>query len=285
MQSNKEYFNDYYYFNLIENGNDLTLYYSVADTLSESEKGEKKLDLKQSSKGKIKSLISKLLKSNKKVSTKSIEKKFKEVDAEGEIDELVDSDGTMLGSNIPILNLRLSPRKTTDQTIPMSRVSNDPVTRGYRVYWGESEDEQDNVVSEYDYREVFGWEETKNKDFKNTVKTLKNMGVDNAVERAKQFGKLPKQKVKKDKNGRPVLKQRLIEKEKLEESQRQEMIKMVEDILTKKSKKDGDVVKKGAETNQSIGKFLKKNLKSIKKLAEKEGISLDQLIKALKYDE
>jgi hypothetical protein len=280
MQSNKEYFNDYYYFNLIENGNDLTLYYSVADTLSESEKGEKKLDLKQSSKGKIKSLISKLLKSNKKVSTKSIEKKFKEVDAEGEIDELVDSDGTMLGSNIPILNLRLSPRKTTDQTIPMSRVSNDPVTKGYRVYWGESEDEQDNIVSEIDYSDAFGYEETENKDFKDTVNTLKDMGVENAIERAKQFGKLPKQKRKGGK-----LKQRLVEKEKLEESQRQEMIKMVEDILTKKSKKDGDVVKKGEDTQKSISQFLLKNLKSIRRLAEKENISIEQLIKALKYDE
>jgi hypothetical protein len=280
MQSNKEYFNDYYYFNLIENGNDLTLYYSVADTLSESEKGEKKLDLKQSSKGKIKSLISKLLKSNKKVSTKSIEKKFKEVDAEGEIDELVDSDGTMLGSNIPILNLRLSPRKTTDQTIPMSRVSNDPVTRGYRVYWGESEDKQDNIVSEIDYSDAFGYEETENKDFKDTVNTLKDMGVENAIERAKQFGKLPKQKRKGGK-----LKQRLVEKEKLEESQRQEMIKMVEDILTKKSKKDGDVVKKGDDTQKSISQFLLKNLKSIRRLAEKENISIEQLIKALKYDE
>jgi hypothetical protein len=280
MQSNKEYFNDYYYFNLIENGNDLTLYYSVADTLSESEKGEKKLDLKQSSKGKIKSLISKLLKSNKKVSTKSIEKKFKEVDAEGEIDELVDSDGTMLGSNIPILNLRLSPRKTTDQTIPMSRVSNDPVTRGYRVYWGESEDKQDNIVSEIDYSDAFGYEETENKDFKDTVNTLKDMGVENAIERAKQFGKLPKQKRKGGK-----LKQRLVEKEKLEESQRQEMIKMVEDILTKKSKKDGDVVKKVEDTQKSISQFLLKNLKSIRRLAEKENISIEQLIKALKYDE
>ena len=60
---------------------------------------------------------------------------------------------------------------------------------------------------------------------------------------------------------------------------------MVEDILTKKSKKDGDVVKTDSNSNQTISKFLKRNLKSIKKLAEKEGISLDQLIKTLKYDE
>jgi hypothetical protein len=162
----------------------------------------------------------------------------------------------------------------------MSRVSNDPVTRGYRVYWGESEDKQDNIVSEIDYSDAFGYEETENKDFKDTVNTLKDMGVENAIERAKQFGKLPKQKRKGGK-----LKQRLVEKEKLEESQRQEMIKMVEDILTKKSKKDGDVVKKGDDTQKSISQFLLKNLKSIRRLAEKENISIEQLIKALKYDE
>ena len=60
---------------------------------------------------------------------------------------------------------------------------------------------------------------------------------------------------------------------------------MVEDIITKKSKRDGDMVKKDSTSSQSISKFLHKNLKSIKRLAEKEGISLEQLIKALKYDE
>jgi hypothetical protein len=81
------------------------------------------------------------------------------------------------------------------------------------------------------------------------------------------------------------IRQRLVEKEPIDEVQKQRMIKMVEDILTKKSKKDGDVVKSSSEANKTIGSFLKRNLKSIKKLAEKEGISLDQLIKALKYDE
>ena len=172
--------------------------------------------------------------------------------------------------------MTLHPRKTTDQTVAMSRVTNDPVTRGYRVYWGESEDEQDNVVSEVDYSDAFGYDETENKDYKDTVKTLKQMGVENPVERAKQFGKLPKAKRKDGK-----LKQRLSEKETIEETQRKMAIKMVEDILTKKSKDDSDVVRK----DEGVSKILKNNLQAIKKLADREGISINQLIKILKSGE
>ena len=280
IEYNKEYFSNNYYFLLKEGYDKISLFYSVAETLSESRKSDKKIVLKKKNEKSVKDLVKKFLKTDKKFSPKQVEKKFKDLDSEGEIDELVDADGTMLGSSTPIKSQILTPHKTMDQTVVAARTSNDPVTRGYRVYWGESEDKQDNVVTEVDYSEAFGYQETKNKDYKETVLTLKKMGVDNAVERAKQFGKLPKQKKRKGK-----LKQRLVEKERLEEEQRQKMIKMVEDIITKKNNKDGDVVKKDSSPNKSIGTFLRKNLKSIKRLAEKEGISLDQLIKALKYDE
>ena len=56
---------------------------------------------------------------------------------------------------------------------------------------------------------------------------------------------------------------------------------MVEDILTKKSKEGGDVV--GKDT--TISKILTKNLQSIKKLADKEGISINKLINILKKGE
>ena len=59
------------------------------------------------------------------------------------------------------------------------------------------------------------------------------------------------------------------------------MVKMVEDIITKKSKDDSEVVGK----DSSLSKILMNNLKSIKKLAEKEGISLSQLMKSLKNHE
>lgn len=175
--------------------------------------------------------------------------------------------------------MTLHPRKTTDQTIAMSRVTNDPVTRGYRVYWGEGEDKEGKVVNEVDYSDAFGYEETKDKDFKDTVKTLKKMGAENPVERAEEMGKSSKLDKKKKKGA--FVRQRLAEKDSIEEQQRKQMIKMVEDILTKKSKGDSDVVKK----DESISKILKNNLKAIKKLAEREGISLTQLIKILKSGE
>jgi hypothetical protein len=271
---NTEYFKNNLYFFLKERDEKISLYYSVAETLTESRKKDTKREFKKKDEKKIKNLIQKFLNSKGKISKKDIDRELDKV--EGEIDELVDSDGTMLNSKVPFLNMTLHPRKTTDQTVAMSRVTNDPVTRGYRVYWGESEDEQDNVVSEVDYSDAFGYDETENKDYKDTVKTLKQMGVENPVERAKQFGKLPKAKRK---NGK--LKQRLSEKETIEETQRKMAIKMVEDILTKKSKDDSDVVKK----DEGVSKILKNNLQAIKKLADREGISINQLIKILKSGE
>jgi hypothetical protein len=202
----------------------------------------------------------------------------------GELDELIDDDGGLLGSKIPLYNMTLHPRKTMSQTIVTARFSNDPVVRGYRVYYGESEEKDDNVVSEMDFSDAFGYEETKDLDYNGTIKTLKKMGIEDPFERderAQAFGKLRGKKVKKTKSGKKVLKQRLVEKDSLEEEQKKRMIKMVEDILAKKSKKDNDVIEK--ET--SVSKILTKNLQSIKKLAEKEGISINQLIKVLKTGE
>jgi nitric oxide synthase oxygenase domain/subunit len=72
----------------------------------------------------------------------------------------------------------------------------------------------------------------------------------------------------------------LVEKKKIDEIRKEKMTKMVEDMLVKKSK-DSDVNKK----NQSLSKLLTKNLESIKKIAEKEGISISDLIKVLKKSE
>ena len=274
---NTEYFKNNLYFFLKDRGEKISVYYSVAETLSESRKIDEKKEFKKKNEKKLKSSIYKLLNSKQKISKKQVDKELDNVD--GEIDELVDSDGTMLNSKIPNLNMTLHPRKTTDQTIAMSRVTNDPVTRGYRVYWGESEEKDENVVSEVDYSDAFGYEETKDKDFKDTVKILKKMGAENPVERANEMGK--NAKLDKNKKKGSFVKQRLSEKDSIEEQQRKQMIKMVEDILTKKSKDDSDVVRK----EESVSKILKNNLKAIKKLAEREGINLTQLIKILKSGE
>ena len=272
---NTEYFSNNYYFFLKDRGDKISLYYSVADTLTESRKKDEKIDFDKKDTKKIKDVMSKVLKSKKKVSKDDLTKTLKNVKSKTEIEEFVDEDGTMLTSRIPYINTALSPRKTMDQTVPMARTTNDPVTRGYRVYYGEGEEKGDEMINEVDYSEAFGYVETENMDYDNTVKTLAKMGVENPEERAQEFGKLPKQKKHDGK-----LKQRLSEKDTIEEQQKQQMTKMVEDILTKKSKNDSEVIK-----NNGISKILMKNIQSIKKIAEKEGISINMLIKSLKSNE
>jgi hypothetical protein len=273
---NTEYFSNGNYFFLKDRGDKISLYYSNADTLTESRKNDDRMDFDKKNSKNVKTMINNILKSKKKLGKGDIKKRFDKAKTSGEIEELVDDDGTMLSSKIPNLNMALTPRKTMDQTVQMSRTTNDPVMRGYRVYYGEGKEGSDEVINEVDYSEAFGYEETKDMDFKNTVKTLKKMGVENAVERAREFGKLPNQK-KED----GELRQRLSEKETLEERQHRLMKKMVEDILTKKPKTDSDVIKK----DTGVSKILLKNIQSIKKIADKEGISVNMLIKALKSNE
>ena len=269
---NTEYYSNNYYFFLKERTDKISLYYSIADTLTESRKNDERIDFDKKDSKKVKNIVGNVLKSKTKVSKNALTNKLKSIKPKKEIDELVDSDGTMLSSKIPFLNQTLTPHKTTDQTVVMARTTNDPITRGYRVYYGESEEGTDEVINEVDYSEAFGYEETKDMDYKDTVKTLEDMGVENAEERADEFGKIRKAKKK---NG--ILKQRLAEKETLEERQHRLMKKMVEDILTKKPKTDSDIIK-----NTGVSKILKKNLKAIKNIADKEGISINMLIKALK---
>ena len=262
----KEYFNDKHYFLIEDNGDDYVLSYSTYSIISETKKENKKKHFPKKDLKKIENKIDKILNKKENVSKQ-------------EIDELVDEDGTLNSSRIPILNKWLTPKKTMDMTIVAARISNDPVTRGYRVYYGESENKDGKVIDEEDMSDAFGFKETKNKDFKETIKTFKEMGIEDSTERvkrAKELGKLPSQKRRKGK-----LKQRLTEKE-IEEEKRNLMTKMVEDILAKKgSKSDSDLIEK----DNPLSKILTKNLESIKKLAEKEGISLNKLINILKKGE
>ena len=275
---NEEYFSNNCYFFLKEREDKISLYYSVADTLTESRKKDDKKDFKKKDLKKVKNIVNKFLSSKEKVTKKDIDKELSNVSSSGEIEEFVDSEGGLLNTRTPYLNMALHPRKTMDQTITMTRTSNDPITRGYRVYYGENKENEGNVVSEVDYSDAFGFEETEDMDFKNTVNTLKKMGVDNPVHRAKELGKLPKAKKR---NGK--LRQRLSEKDSIEEQEKQKMSKMVEDILAKKSNKDSDILKK--DNDSSVSKILIKNLQSIKKLADKEGISISKLINILKTSE
>ena len=66
----------------------------------------------------------------------------------------------------------------------------------------------------------------------------------------------------------------------LSEIERQKMIKVIDEILLDKRNKDSEITKK--ESNAS--KIVKKNVESLKKMAEKEGLTINQLIKMLKSE-
>ena len=281
IKYNTEYFRNNCYFFLKDKGDKIDVYYSVADTLTESRKKDKKIVVDKKFEEKLKKAINKVLNSKEKVSKKEVD---------GELEELIDYDGTFLGSNIPFLNMTLTPHKTMDQTVSMARTTNDPVTRGYRVYWGEGEEKGKNIVNEIDYSEAFGYVETEDsKSYDEASKILKKMGIeDERDDRLKKLGfskKLDKSLAQEKKRGKCrncFTKRRLSEKEQIEEERKNKAVKMVEDILTKKKTDDKEISKK---ENSGVSKILLKNLKAIKKIAEKEGISVSQLIKVLKTDE
>lgn len=209
-----------------------------------------------------------------------IPKKYeKEKKEGGEIDELVDVDGSFIGSNIPLLQQNWHPKKDTDQYVKMGHASQWPYL-GVGVYYGESEEEKGNVIPEVDFSDTFGYEETEDLDFVDSVEKLKDMGVENPKERTSVFGKLKNQKRKKKGRKKGWLKQRLVElgDEKME--------KMIDEILVSKNKKDSSVVKKEKEGDESvIEKLLLRNIDSIKKIADKEDIDINKLIKRLKIGE
>lgn len=186
----------------------------------------------------------------------------------GEIEELIDYDGTILNSKIPILDPHLHPKKTTDQTVAATRITQDPLLRGFRVYYGESE------IKEVDMSDAFGYEETQDMDAEETIKFLEKefgMAPEDAYSRAEEMGKNPQRdknsEYKNNKNfvGRPILK----EKE----------VKIEEDLLTPK-KVQSDVMNK----EQKVSSILLRNAKLVKKLAEKEGISLKELFKMVQSE-
>lgn len=270
--NDKEFFSSPYYFFLKERDKTYDLYFSAEETITEARKKDKKISIPKDKLEDIKKYISKLLKKDKNKSTDEIE---------GEIDELVNLDGAIMNSKIPIINPVLHPRKTMDQTVAAARQTNDPIMRGYRTYFGEGE------ISEVDMSDAFGYEETKDLDGEATYKYFiekLDMEPSDAEERTRQQGKDPfgkkdeKSEYKDDKN--------FITRATLSEIQRNKMIKMLEDMLTKKkSSDDADVNKKEQKKSvDDLPLLVKKNLKSLLKHAESNGISKKELIKILQSE-
>jgi len=257
----EEYFNPPYYF-LIRNKNEkYSVYFSINNTLTEAREKDDVVHFGKKKLGKLKNYIKNLVKTKKKTTTKKLK---------GEIEELVGSDGGILTSKIPMLDMSKHTHRTMDQIVPAARQTNDPVTRGYRTYYGES-------IDEIDMSNAFGYEETKNMDGKKTYDYLvKKLDVepDEAKKRTKQFGKDPSGKKSKTK------KKGSIDKLTLSEIERKNMLKMVEDMLMGDKRKDNDITNKNNEPNP----FLLKNIKTLKAQAKKEGLSVSDLIKMLKNE-
>ena len=264
-----EFFSSPYYFLMRDKGDKYSLYFSVENTLTEARKKDEVIHFSKEKGEKVKKHLKKVAKEKKIKDTKTLKT---------DLEELVNSDGSMSNSKIPILDPRLHPRKTMDQTVSAARITNDPISRGYRTYYGESE------VKEIDMSGAFGYEETEDLDGKETYEFLvKDMGMepDEAKERTKQQGKDPSGK--KDKKSEYYEDPNFITRATLSEIQKQKAIKVVEDMLAKKKDSNSaDVGKKDKPKDlDNLSPVLKKNLQSLMKQAEKHGFSKKDLIKII----
>jgi hypothetical protein len=293
VELNKEYFNNPYYFFLKEKEDKIAVYYAVSNTIVESRKEDDVIEVDKEVFNEIQKLISKILKSGKKLTKsqvhKLIDSKSKKEEPEGEIEELVNPDGSIISSNVPILNQRNLAKKTTDQTVKMSRTNQFPFTR---VYYGESEEGKGKSIIEVDQSESFGFEETEDAPTYDVAnKILKKMDVEDPIERdarLKRLGfdrNLDKQLKQEKKRGQC---KNCFTKRRLSELEKEKMDKMLDEILFPKKTKHKEVVKKtkeGSSEDSPISKILIRNIEAIKRLADKENISIEKLTKYLKQGE
>jgi hypothetical protein len=274
IKTDKEIYSSPYYFFLKEKGNDYSLYFSVENTLTEARKKDKMVKIPKDKLELIKKYINKVINSKMKKSSSEVE---------GEIDELVSLDGALMNSKIPILDPMVHPTKTMDQTVVATRITNDPITRGYRTYYGESVEEE---MKEEDMSGAFGYEETKDLDGKETYEYFKDeleLEPDDAKDRTEQQGK--DYTGKKDKSSEFYDDPNFIMKGTIAEIQRQKAIKMLEDMLAKKKSTDSaDIGKKETGEEVELPSLVKKNLKSLIKQAEKQGVSRKDLIKLIQSE-
>jgi hypothetical protein len=136
-------------------------------------------------------------------------------------------------------------------------------------------------MSEEDMSAAFGYEETKDMDGKDTYEYFKDeleMEPEEAKDRTEQQGKDPSGK--RDEKSEYKDDPNFISRQILPEIQKQKAIKMLEDMLAKKkSSSDADITEKEKEVK--VSNILKKNLKTLKKQMDKEGLSKKDILKLL----
>ena len=274
IATDNEFYSPPYYFLLRDKGDKYSLYFSVEGTLTEARKKDEVIHFEKSKGEKVKKHLKKVAKEKKVKNTKTLKT---------DLEELVNADGAMSNSKIPILDPKLHPKKTMDQTVAASRITNDPISRGYRSYYGESVEE----IEEIDMSGAFGYEETEDMDGKDTFEYLvgkMGMEPDDAEDRTKQQGKDPSGK--KDKKSKYYKDKNFITRATLSEIQKQKAIKMVEDLLTKKNSDNSEVGKKvNADSIDELPLLIRRNLKSLLKHVEKHGFSKEAIIKLIKKGE
>ena len=222
-----------------------------------------------------------------------IPKKHQEEKNDGEISELVNADGSMVGKSTPILQLDMHPRKTMDQTVVATRQTNNPMVRGYRVYYGESEEKDDEkMLDEYNLKPTFAYDETEDvSTYEEADEVLADLGIEDDCERHERLEvlgfdpNLDKQLKQEKKRGQC---KNCFTKRRLSELENQKMVKMIDEILLDKKHNSKDVLVKSKDDDEEkspISKILMRNIESIKKIAEREGLSLNKLIKHFKESE
>ena len=192
--------------------------------------------------------------------------------SEEELGELVDYDGSIVGSKVPLgwENVKtMSATKTMDATVPMGRQSGEQ-GRGYffKRYWGESVEE----LGEHDMTDVLGYDDTVYMDAGETIEYFKkehDMEEDEAEGRAESMGKTKSLDKKSDDNESF---QRLVEDD--------DIIKMLEVIL---KNKDENV---GVQNNEDkeIPHYIDNKLRLIQKYARSHGINMKSIINRLKNE-
>jgi hypothetical protein len=122
---------------------------------------------------------------------------------------------------------------------------------------------------------AFGYDETKFMNAKETIKYLeKELGLDSedAEDRAEEMGKKPKMdKKSKFKDLKNFVNRGVIAEKDVDE--------VKEEIISKKSN-DREITEK----SKILSKVISRNVTALKKQAEKEGISINDLIKMLKSE-
>ena len=267
---NEEYFESGYYFLLREKKDGIHMWYSVSKIINEAREQDDYIKFPKEMLGKVQKYLDRLTKNKKSKTQKEVK---------SELEELVDGDGNLNSSRVPILDPRLFPKKTMDQTVASATQPSGDLWWASTGSWGKTY-YSESEVKEEDMSGAFGYEETKDLPPKQTIKKLADMGVDNPVERAIEFGKDPKIKQSKKARG-SKMRIRLQEKDIIDEVRKDKMKKLIEDILTKKSK-NSDIQKKGIYSDLPIP--VKKTLKKLIASIEDEGFSKNEIIKYIRNE-